>query len=91
MDIFLILVLSSCKGGLPPNVATDFLAAANALVNAAPPTSHYTRLPPLSFSYGRAIQSEAIKCWAKQDLEGMENCLRNMSEACWKAAQGERV
>ncbi|KAH9480534.1 Fructose-bisphosphate aldolase 5, cytosolic [Psilocybe cubensis] len=81
-----ILFLS---GGLPSSQATQWLAAINALVLASPPTSPFTRLPPLTFSYGRALQGEPMKHWVKGDEEAAKAALVKWSKACWHAARGE--
>jgi len=79
------------SGGLLPSVATSYLAALNALVNSSPPSSPFSRLPPLSFSFGRALQGEALKYWVKGDHQAMKDSLDIMSKACWQAAKGEIV
>jgi len=76
------------SGGLPPATATRYLAAVNALVLASAPTSPFSRLPPLTFSYGRALQGEAMKIWAKGDDNGTKAKIVQMSKECSQAARG---
>ncbi|KAG7088300.1 hypothetical protein E1B28_012310 [Marasmius oreades] len=77
------------SGGLSTPVALDFLSALNKLVNASPRSSPFSRLPPLSFSYGRALQGEAIRHWVKGDREAMKESLLRAAKGCWLAAKGE--
>ncbi|KDR82673.1 hypothetical protein GALMADRAFT_238152 [Galerina marginata CBS 339.88] len=77
------------SGGLPSSTATQYLAAINALVLASPPTSPFSRLPALTFSYGRALQGEPMKHWVKGDEKGTREALEKWSKACWHAARGE--
>ncbi|TFK40661.1 fructose-bisphosphate aldolase [Crucibulum laeve] len=77
------------SGGLAPITATKYLAALNALVKASPPGSAFSRLPPLTFSFGRAIQGDAMKDWAKGDEAAAKAALGKWSKACWHAAKGE--
>ncbi|KAG6847305.1 hypothetical protein H0H93_008929, partial [Arthromyces matolae] len=77
------------SGGLPAAVATSYLAAVNKLVNAAGPESALSRLPPLTFSFGRALQGDAAKLWVKGDEEGMKESFDVWARACWLAAQGK--
>ncbi|EEB93713.1 hypothetical protein MPER_07595, partial [Moniliophthora perniciosa FA553] len=79
------------SGGLSTPVALDYLSALNQLVNTSPPTSPFKRLPPLSFSYGRALQGEAIKHWANSDAQSMKDSLERAAKGCWLAARGEPV
>uniref|UniRef100_A0A0W0FUV3 fructose-bisphosphate aldolase n=1 Tax=Moniliophthora roreri TaxID=221103 RepID=A0A0W0FUV3_MONRR len=79
------------SGGLSTPVALDYLSALNQLVNISPPTSPFKRLPPLSFSYGRALQGEAIKHWANKDTRSMKDSLERAAKGCWLAARGEPV
>ncbi|KAF9267313.1 aldolase [Marasmius fiardii PR-910] len=77
------------SGGLSTPVALDFLSALNKLVKASPSTSPFSRLPSLSFSYGRALQGEAIKHWVQGNEAGMKESLHRAAKGCWLAAQGE--
>jgi len=77
------------SGGLPSSVALSYLSAVNALVNVSSPPSPFARLPPLTFSYGRALQGEAIKHWARGEKDLMKATLEEACKACCKAARGE--
>ncbi|KIK59435.1 hypothetical protein GYMLUDRAFT_44428 [Collybiopsis luxurians FD-317 M1] len=77
------------SGGLPSTVAISYLSAVNALVNSSPPNSPFSRLPPLTFSYGRAIQGKALQHWARGEKDLMKATLQEACRACWKAARGE--
>ncbi|RDB17805.1 Fructose-bisphosphate aldolase [Hypsizygus marmoreus] len=77
------------SGGLAPAVATSYVAAVNALVNSASETSPFSRLPPLSFSFGRALQGDAMKHWVKGDNKAMEEAFQKWSKSCSLAAKGE--
>lgn len=77
------------QGGLPTPTAINYLAAVNALVASSAPGSPFTRLPALTFSYGRALQGEPMKCWVKGDEEGVKRELMKGAKACWHAARGE--
>ena len=85
--------LSSCArinaGGLPTAVALDHLSSLNKLVNSSPPSSPFSRLPPLSFSYGRALQGDAIRHWVQGDAEAMKESLERAAQGCFQAAKGE--
>lgn len=82
-----LLILS--QGGLDSQVATHYLAALNALKNEASPHSAFARLPPLSFSFGRALQGEAAKHWVRGDDGATKDAFERWSKACFLAAKGE--
>jgi len=77
------------SGGLAPSVALSYLSSLNNLVNKSPPRSPFSRLPPLSFSYGRAMQQDAIRLWVRGDEAGAQQSLQRMSQACFRAVKGE--
>ncbi|KAF9464163.1 aldolase [Collybia nuda] len=77
------------SGGLASSVATAYLSAVNVLVNSASSASALSRLPPLSFSFGRALQGEAAQHWVKDDIKAMEEAFEKWSRACWVSAKGE--
>lgn len=68
--------------------ATKYLAALNSLVNSAPKESPFARLPPLSFSYGRALQGDAMKHWVRGDESATGTTLQKWAKECWLSAQG---
>jgi len=78
------------SGGLPPPVATAYLTAVNALKNSADKGSAFSRLAPTSFSYGRALQGEAMQHWVKGDEKAGREAFEVWSKACWLAAKGEK-
>lgn len=69
----------------------QYLAALNALISAAPSNSPFTRLPVLTFSYGRTLDGDAMKYWVKGDEEGMKTAIIKWSKTCWHAARGEAM
>ncbi|KAK1226279.1 hypothetical protein PQX77_010752 [Marasmius sp. AFHP31] len=77
------------SGGLPTPVALDHLSSLNKLVNSSPPTSPFSRLPPLSFSYGRALQGDAIRHWVQGDAGAMKESLERAAQGCFRAAKGD--
>ncbi|KAF9046451.1 aldolase [Panaeolus papilionaceus] len=76
------------SGGLSSQTATSYLAALNKLVSNAPEKSPFRRLPQLSFSFGRAIQGDALKAWLKGDKEGMRTMLAKWSNVSADAVNG---
>ncbi|PFH53889.1 hypothetical protein AMATHDRAFT_136272, partial [Amanita thiersii Skay4041] len=76
------------SGGLAPSVATTYLLELNALVDSS---RSFTRMPKLSFSYGRALQGEAMKCWVKGDEQGAKKAFERWSKECSRASKGERM
>jgi len=82
-------VLSSRRlGGLAPALATRYLAAVNALVNSSQASSPFARLPCLTFSFGRALQGDALKEWVKGNEEEAKALLQKWSKVCWQSARG---
>lgn len=82
---------SSCacnRGGLASAVALDYLSSLNILVNNSPAPSPFSRLPPLSFSFGRAMQKDAMRLWMHGDDEAAKRALEGMSQGCYRAVKG---
>ncbi|KAF8831011.1 hypothetical protein HHX47_DHR1000260 [Lentinula edodes] len=77
------------SGGLPSSVAISYLSAVNALVNSSSAPSPFARLLPLAFSYGRAIQGDAIKLWVRGEKDAMKANLEEACQGCYRAAKGE--
>ncbi|PPR01137.1 hypothetical protein CVT26_016038 [Gymnopilus dilepis] len=77
------------SGGMSSDTATKYLAALNALVLKSEPSSPFSRLPALTFSYGRALQGEPMKHWGKGDEAAAREALKKWSKAFWHAARGE--
>ncbi|KAF5389022.1 hypothetical protein D9757_005146 [Collybiopsis confluens] len=77
------------SGGLPTPVAISYLSAVNNLVNSSSSNSPFSRLPPLTFSYGRAIQGKALEHWSKGEKDSMKRAIQEACQACSKAARGE--
>jgi fructose-bisphosphate aldolase class I len=79
------------SGGLSDSDATTYLNALNVLVNhassAAP--SALSRLPPLTFSFGRGLQGNAMQKWVKGDEEGAKKAFEERARVCSAAAKGE--
>lgn len=76
------------SGGLAPTIAVEYLTALNRLANSS---SVFSRLPRLSFSYGRALQGEALKHWVTGDEEGARKAFQKWTKACFRAAKGEDI
>lgn len=76
-------------GGLEDRIATDYLRALNALVNAAEPESALKRLPPLTFSFGRGLQGDAMKLWVLGDSQGARDAFEKRAAVCYAAGRGE--
>jgi len=77
------------SGGLSDEDAAAYLSAANKLVNTAKDPSPFARLPPLTFSFGRGLQGDAMKKWVSGDEEGAREAFRERARVCSKAAVGE--
>ena len=80
-----------------------YLRAVNALVNTArvsytaalaagmkpdPASAAYARLPPLTFSFGRGLQGDAMQRWAQGDEAGACAAFRARAKVCSAAARG---
>ncbi|KAF9534482.1 aldolase [Crepidotus variabilis] len=76
------------SGGLPSQTATNFLASLNALVLASPSPSAFSRLPRLTFSFGRGIQNEAMELWKAGDENAAKESFEKWSRSCWHASKG---
>ncbi|KAJ3568756.1 hypothetical protein NP233_g5507 [Leucocoprinus birnbaumii] len=76
------------SGGLSPTLATGYLAAVNALVNSSQAPSPFARLPSLTFSFGRALQGDALKEWVKGNEAQTKELLHKWSKVCWQSARG---
>jgi len=84
------------SGGLPDQTATAYLNALNVLKNnavsahehAAGQISSITRLPPLTFSFGRGLQGGAMGCWVKGDVEGAKEAFKERARECYLASRG---
>ncbi|KIJ53500.1 hypothetical protein M422DRAFT_222165 [Sphaerobolus stellatus SS14] len=76
------------SGGLEDEVATDYLRALNSLVDSANSQSAFKRLPPLSFSFGRGLQGDAMKLWVKGDSKGAKEAFEKRAAVCYAATQG---
>lgn len=80
-------------GGLPDETAALYLQHVNKLVDGAKAKadvepSPYARLPPLSFSFGRGLQGDAMQLWVRNDEDGAREAFRVRAKACSKAAKG---
>jgi fructose-bisphosphate aldolase class I len=78
-------VVSDLPGGLSASTAMTYLCAVNELANKSPV---FSRLPRLSFSYGRALQGEALKHWVTGDEQGAKIAFEKQSKAYFHAAKG---
>lgn len=77
------------SGGLPDETAALYLARVNALVDRADAQSAYKRLPPMTFSFGRGLQGDAMRRWVKGDEEGAREAFRARAGVCSGAAKGQ--
>ena len=48
----------------------------------------YARLPPLTFSFGRGLQGDAMTKWVRQDEKGACDAFRERAKTCWSAVRG---
>ncbi|EGN98351.1 hypothetical protein SERLA73DRAFT_109790 [Serpula lacrymans var. lacrymans S7.3] len=81
------------SGGLSDSDAIKYLNAVNTVVN-SPKTDYplcFSRLPPLTFSFGRGLQGDAMQKWVKGDETGAKKAFEDRAKACYKAARGESV
>ncbi|KAH7921778.1 aldolase [Leucogyrophana mollusca] len=76
------------SGGLSDSDAISYLNAVNKLVNATAPTSSFARLPPLTFSFGRGLQGDAMRRWVAGDEGGAKKAFEERARKCWEAARG---
>ncbi|KAF8555728.1 aldolase [Imleria badia] len=58
------------SGGLSDSDAVKYLSAVNAVANKAPVGSPLSRLPNLTFSFGRGLQGQATSKWVRGDETG---------------------
>ncbi|KAG0701398.1 fructose-bisphosphate aldolase [Suillus ampliporus] len=79
------------SGGLSDSDAVKYLNAVNVVANKAPASSPLclSRLPPLTFSFGRGLQGDAMQKWVKGDELGAKSAFEARAKACWLAAKGE--
>ncbi|KAG9315823.1 hypothetical protein JVU11DRAFT_3472 [Chiua virens] len=79
------------SGGLSDSDAVKYLNAVNAVVNKPPVGAPLalSRLPNLTFSFGRGLQGEAMRKWAGGDEGGAKEAFEARAKACWLAAKGE--
>ena len=60
----------------------------NVLVNDTS-SSPFSRLPPLTFSFGRGLQGDAMQRWVRGDEQGAKEAFEERAKACSAAAKGE--
>ncbi|KAI6039309.1 fructose-bisphosphate aldolase [Pisolithus marmoratus] len=79
------------SGGLSDADSVRYLNAVNAVVNNAPSGSPLclSRLPNLSFSFGRGLQGSAMQKWVRGDEAGAKAAFEERAKACFLAARGE--
>ncbi|PAV17536.1 aldolase [Pyrrhoderma noxium] len=81
------------SGGLPDDVAATYLHHVNALVSEAREKndivpSPYARLPPLTFSFGRGLQGDAMERWVHGDEEGARQAFFKRAKVCSESVKG---
>ncbi|KAH7903210.1 fructose-bisphosphate aldolase [Hygrophoropsis aurantiaca] len=72
------------SGGLSDADAIAYLDATNRAAQALA-----LRLPPLSFSFGRGLQGDAMVKWVAGDEKGAKDAFEKRAALCSKAAKGE--
>ncbi|KAF8442964.1 fructose-bisphosphate aldolase [Boletus edulis BED1] len=79
------------SGGLSDSDAVKYLNAVNSVVNKAPVGSplSLSRLPNLTFSFGRGLQGGAMSKWVRDDETGAKQAFEARAKACWLAAKGD--
>ncbi|KAI6147098.1 hypothetical protein BKA82DRAFT_4149545 [Pisolithus tinctorius] len=79
------------SGGLSDSDSVQYLNAVNTIVNGAPSESPLclSRLPNLSFSFGRGLQGSAMQKWVKGNEAGAKAAFEERAKACFLAARGE--
>ncbi|KAG2129117.1 fructose-bisphosphate aldolase [Suillus clintonianus] len=77
------------SGGLSDSDTVKYLNAVNVVANKAPANSPLSRLPHLTFSFGRGLQGDAMQKWVKGDETGAQSAFEARAKACWLAAKGE--
>ena len=87
------LTHSPTLGGLPDETAALYLQKVNEVVDRAKAAadtqpSPYSRLPPMTFSFGRGLQGDAMQLWVRGDEKGACEAFKVRARACWKAARG---
>ncbi|ETW81636.1 hypothetical protein HETIRDRAFT_317352, partial [Heterobasidion irregulare TC 32-1] len=77
------------SGGLSDADAALYLHEINQVVNTAQPPSALARLPPLTFSFGRGLQGDAMQKWVRGDEKGAKDAFEARAKTCSSAAKGE--
>ena len=89
-------------GGLPDDTASLYLSRLNALRDKALEALHspsnssinphyrsFSRLPPLTFSFGRGLQGGAMRRWVAGDDAGACSVFAERAKVCYEAAGGK--
>ncbi|TIA90564.1 hypothetical protein E3P99_01509 [Wallemia hederae] len=72
------------SGGLSDKDSTAFLSAINKYSSA-----NNVRLPPLTFSFGRGLQGDAMEKWTRKDFQGAQEAFNKRAQECSKASIGQ--
>ncbi|TIC44241.1 fructose bisphosphate aldolase [Wallemia mellicola] len=72
------------SGGLSDTDSIAFLSAANKYAK-----KEGIRLPPLTFSFGRGLQGDAMEKWTKKDFKGARQAFEKRAQECSKASLGQ--
>lgn len=72
---------------VPANSESSGTAARNIGESAA--MLSIARLPPLTFSFGRGLQGDAMRMWVKGDEKGAKESFEARAKVCAMAARGE--
>ncbi|EIW80996.1 aldolase [Coniophora puteana RWD-64-598 SS2] len=79
------------SGGLSDGDAIKYLNAVNKVIDTPPAAGSHLRLshlPPLTFSFGRGLQGDAMQKWVKGDEAGAKQAFEVRAKACSTAARG---
>ncbi|KAI0322007.1 fructose-bisphosphate aldolase [Amylostereum chailletii] len=77
------------RRGLSDLDAALYLNAVNDVKNKAQAPSALTRLPPLTFSFGRGLQGDAMEKWVQGDQDGAKQAFAKRAQTLFGAARGE--
>lgn len=81
------------SGGLSDAQSVQFLDAVNKVRNGIglpiEAAGFATRLPPLTFSFGRGLQGNAMEQWANGDEKGAQDAFAARAKICSDASKGQ--
>ncbi|TIA70386.1 hypothetical protein E3P92_02819 [Wallemia ichthyophaga] len=71
------------SGGLSDGDSVAFLSAVNKYAK-----KENIRLPPLTFSFGRGLQGDAMEKWTRKDFKGAQEAFNKRAQECSRASLG---